>query len=104
MAFFVVVEGPLFMKELLIPIPYTWILALFPLTGLIASAWAARCCYRGTNRELIPYLGLAAFAFSAFPGIVIMVGPLGMALTAGALLAHRNQLRREMGMAGPSPA
>ena len=104
MAFFVVVEGPFFLQWLLIPIPYTWILALFPLTGLIAAALASRYALRGVHREWIPYLGLAAFAFSSFPGILNGFGPLGFALTVGALLAHRNFLRRERQLPWGYPA
>ena len=103
MAFFVVVEGPLFLPWLLIPMTYTWILALFPLMGLVMAAWAARCAFRGTGRELIPFLGLAALVLSAFPGILV-VGPLGLALTSGGLFAHRRFRRREGAFPRASPA
>jgi len=94
MAFFVVAEGPFFLPWLLIPIPYHWVLALFPLAGAIAASVASRFALRGVHREWIPYLGMAAFVFSAFPGILVL-GPFGIAFTTTALLAHRNFLRRE---------
>jgi hypothetical protein len=93
MAFFIAVEGPFFMGFLLIPIPYGWVLALFPIAGLALSAQAARCAINGRGRDKIPMYGLGALAFSSFPGILIL-GPLGIALTAAGLLAHRRSWRR----------
>jgi len=103
MAFFVVAEGPFFLPWLLIPIPYHWVLALFPLTGAIAASLASRFALRGVHREWIASLGLAAFVFSAFPGLLVL-GPFGIAFTSTALFAHRKFLRRELQVPWAYPA
>jgi hypothetical protein len=103
MAFFVVVEGPFFLPWLLIPIPYHWVLALFPLAGLVFAYLASRAALKGAHREWIPYLGLAALVFSTFPGILV-VGPFGLVFTTGGLLAHRRFRRREASLPSAFPA